>query len=640
MLSSIHYTLNCLLAVILIGFVQIQPINAQSIWLESKILDGSASTMINHMTSDSGILESAHGALINYNPTVDLSSSSVSLQLSENELQQCHIFTVFQPDAYNTEGLIWSIKDENHESLSLTNQRIVDFHQGKFMNFLDQNHTAAQINSYQHYKSDFKGNSLSIGGLFSNNAIPVRTFEGQLAELIVFNNVLAPSSRARLESALAIKYSISLDANQNYLDALGRVIWDVEKEETYSNRVAGIGKSDVFHLNQKQSKSQLIHGTFSIGKGGIYPSNPENPSFINDQSYLLWGDNGASLEFEKSIETPDKIQRKWKMINSNMSCEDSFAITIEDVQFSNELADDEYLWMALSTDEGFAFGSTQYHKLDPNKNNTIHGASFALSPSTSNYFTFLKAKDLWAELNIRHSMCSANVAGAITCSPQGDHYPMELQLYSVNDAIRETKIIHQTENVSFSDLDQGEYRLQIRDSRHQIWEKRIFINSDDIPTPNVKQSYTIFNDKTILDPNFNEDNGASITWVLPDGTIAHQSTLRLVQEGEHELIIAKNDCFSTFPFEVYSEVSNINELNIGPNPTLNGHFKLSASLHQSSTYSITISTLSGQQISHREYPIQKYINQTLFVPDSGMYLITLQSGNSTATKKLISTISK
>ncbi|NNK69924.1 MAG: choice-of-anchor D domain-containing protein [Flavobacteriaceae bacterium] len=140
------------------------------------------------------------------------------------------------------------------------------------------------------------------------------SLNARIAEVITFDSRLADAdltqARNRVQSYLAVKYGITLGANgtsQDYVDSNGTVIWDQSANAGFNYDIAGIGRDDDSELLQKQSSSVNnatdgtgpIEGVLTMGLTDIYTTNNENittnSNTFNDGEYLMWGNNGASL---------------------------------------------------------------------------------------------------------------------------------------------------------------------------------------------------------------------------------------------------------------------------------------------------------------------------------------------------------
>lgn len=619
----------------LLWMLNIPTASSQLIWLESQFISDNKIALVDLTKQSAEVHHSNESNLINYNPASSFNQNEIDFELDLEHLNQCNIFTIYKSSSHAQESLIWSIKDASKERLSLTDQRIVDFGQGKFMNFLDNTPAKPQINTYQHYKKDFIGNALTLGGQFSNSKIPVGLFEGNLAEIIVFNQVLAPSSKSRLESALAIKYSVSLSEGHNYVDASGKVIWDAEENASFSNRIAGLGRSDVLHLNQKQSKSELGNGFIAFGIIDISTANYQNNSKQADQSYLMWGDDNGLLEFEKRSGKPAKLLRNWKMIAERYNGERNFKIQFKHNGMFNELDKNEYLWLAISKNQNYSIEDTKYYRFDKEESNPIHETIFDLSDISDKYFSFIKAPKVWADIEIIHSDCAEGKPGSISFIPIGGTAPYHVDIKSNKDNYKESITLNDKSKIEIEGLETGQYTFIITDKDEVKWQTIIYINSSEIPVPKLNSKYFLDNTSMELDAGVEIPQNASLTWISPDGSTRNEESIYLEQGGLHHLQIEMNGCISLFPFDVIAIENNISNLSVNPNPTINGYFELNASLKEAIPYSIIINSLDGRLISNFSFQSAKYIHQTLTVPTSGVFMITLVSGSSRMTKKLV-----
>lgn len=86
----------------------------------------------------------------------------------------------------------------------------------------------------------------------------VASFDGYIPEFIVFNRMLTPAERLRVESGLALRYGLTLYSS--YLDSRGNLLWNFATNKAYHHRVAGIIRDD-------ESKEALQGKT--IGKATV-----------------------------------------------------------------------------------------------------------------------------------------------------------------------------------------------------------------------------------------------------------------------------------------------------------------------------------------------------------------------------------
>jgi hypothetical protein len=179
------------------------------------------------------------------------------------------------------------------------------------------------------------GNTLSgtfTAGIGADPASSSTRWDGEIAELIIYNYRVPQAERWQIESYLGIKYGITIGANgtsQDYVDSDARVIWDQSDNVGYNYNVTGIGKDNASELEQKQSKTVNTTNDITVGIKQIANTNQENVcEFFADKTFLMWGHNNGSTsagtditkDFSSGIvgetnsvsATP--INRIWKMV--------------------------------------------------------------------------------------------------------------------------------------------------------------------------------------------------------------------------------------------------------------------------------------------------------------------------------------
>ncbi|MCY1660195.1 beta strand repeat-containing protein [Chryseobacterium sp. SL1] len=144
--------------------------------------------------------------------------------------------------------------------------------------------------------TSFNGSTTSsIGNTLGIGQSPGYQYTGVIPEVIIYNVDIGPANRAKVESYLAIKYGVTLNAGgTSYVNSDGGTIWATNA--TYKNNVAGIGRDDASDLNQKQSGSiNIVSPQIACSLGTIAANNQANTNtFAADKNFLTWADNGLS----------------------------------------------------------------------------------------------------------------------------------------------------------------------------------------------------------------------------------------------------------------------------------------------------------------------------------------------------------
>lgn len=183
-------------------------------------------------------------------------------------------------------------------------------------------------------------------------------FNGRIGELIVYNNSasITNTQRLQIESYLALKYGLTLSPASpvDYLSSDSTVkMWTAASNVGFGRHITGIGRDSINTLNQKQSIS--ADTGFVIISLGVDTSatNAANPNTItNDKSFLVFGDNGAALNFTRTVagltDVNVSLARTWKLQKTAWADQDITFVT------NNSMAMPQYL--LISTDTTFGTG--------------------------------------------------------------------------------------------------------------------------------------------------------------------------------------------------------------------------------------------------------------------------------------------
>ncbi len=139
-------------------------------------------------------------------------------------------------------------------------------------------------------------------------------FEGDIAEVLVFDKVLTAVERARVETYLAIKYGVTrsvaglTEADEDYLAADGGIIWNTDTQG-YNNDIFGIGRDDLSCFEQLKSKS--------INSDALVTMELDSVAFRDNDSFIISGNDNAPVEAIDNTERPaginSRLNREWRV---------------------------------------------------------------------------------------------------------------------------------------------------------------------------------------------------------------------------------------------------------------------------------------------------------------------------------------
>lgn len=273
--------------------------------------------------------------IFNFNPAIRFDGSddrlTTTLDIGEDVFEDLTIFSVYEPDV-DSAGGPWGNDDGGWDRFildlaSLNNtistgaggtpannkQNITDLFQtvlptlatlqydedvtdGSFVHV--NGSTTATFTAGQGPQSD---SNFSIGWDGDDN-----NFDGDVAEVVIFDSLLTAVQRQRIESYLAIKYGLTLDAGKDYTNAAGTILYhSTTTHSSYTNDIAGIGRDDTQSLLQEKSKSMSSDAIVTVATS----------TTLDNNDFLLWGnDDGSTSEVTSNLPggVSKRLGRIWR----------------------------------------------------------------------------------------------------------------------------------------------------------------------------------------------------------------------------------------------------------------------------------------------------------------------------------------
>lgn len=210
----------------------------------------------------------------------------------------------------------------------------------------------------------------------------------RIGEFILYSETQTPTERQRVNSYLGIKYGITLEQPQNYLNSDETMTWNSGMNTIFNHNIFGIGRDDMSVLNQKVSNSineenniMLIAATtndFILPNADI-----SRVPFSEDKTFLVMGDNNVQdLPLVGFGTTSGKIiQRRW--LAQKMNNMDPIWLQVDLSRYTDILPTDK-IFMLVADDAGF----TQNVQMVPATGFVNGKAVFNYSFPMHQYFTF------------------------------------------------------------------------------------------------------------------------------------------------------------------------------------------------------------------------------------------------------------
>ncbi|MBP1672697.1 MAG: hypothetical protein H6Q25_512 [Bacteroidetes bacterium] len=283
--------------------------------------------------------------LINFNPTIQFDGVNDYLkgQLNYGIFGQNYFTTFSVVKSSGSDKYIWSqysyrTNSASHSILtqqrvgaytlfrygtnSLTTPTLLSVRRSLSNNFhLFYNGTNESSGSITGFTGSFIGNNLLIG---SRGNPPSNTFNGQIAEMMIFNRSLSDMEENEINSYLAVKYGLHMTIN--YLASNGGTIWNQSTDGAYNNGIFGIGKDNINALHQQISSSTSNSYSFlTISTDTNFTLlNSQHAAITNNVSFLMLGSNSNNdflfqfSEFNASTYS-SRIDYEWLVQSTNFS---------------------------------------------------------------------------------------------------------------------------------------------------------------------------------------------------------------------------------------------------------------------------------------------------------------------------------
>ena len=186
---------------------------------------------------------------------------------------------------------------------------------------------------------------------YHDGASEGNSFYGEISEFIYCNEPTSFTSaqRQKTDTYLAIKYGITLDQSTalNYVNSAGNIIYNTTNPAAiggyfeYNNDIAGIGRDDASELIQLKSKSENDNSILTIERAS---------SIGNDDTWLIWGNDGASTAETDALTMPDtidmRISRVWRVAETNEVGNTSITFDLDELGLTSKTASELSLLVA------------------------------------------------------------------------------------------------------------------------------------------------------------------------------------------------------------------------------------------------------------------------------------------------------
>ena len=620
-----------LLFVMVVTPVFSQTYDESSLWIKPSILE---------RNKEKDSLET----FLNYHSTVDFNDRSI-LSLQKKLNRDNTYFIVFKERPIDSlDGYIPSMVEtvfaEFHYNGSIFKVSENYFHSDKVLRLK---------------KGDFKtGMLLNYSGSFERkpnkniNFTFIRDKKNiALYEVLIIPSRLPKEKKAAVQTYLSVKYGVSLDKGQDYMSNDKTTLWEYEKNKKHSNRITGLGREDFFGLYQKQTQNST-DSLMGMSLGSVETYNNLNKEVLQDKSYLIYGDNGNSLSFEKVDGKPfEKLKRSWKFLKTRNFETDSLHIRFDPKQLSeNWKEEDFYLYMNNSESNPISLESLKVVKgVFQDSILVFKGTELGKTKYTEGYFTIYKKDRFEAETKYVND-CEAGdylnlkiIGGVspydITIKGADTEIPTWNRKVSNKESV--LKNLPTGEGLSLAIKDAVGNRISIPMTSNNKEEIPVFLNS----------SWNLENNGGVLvSPWISEEiskNDLQFEWRFKGEVVGTQEQLTAIIAGDYSLKVSSKMGCVILPFQVQPLTLDEKETpiikgenGIYPNPVKAGEeFTIKVNLPKTSDLRINIYTLKGQFLHSKTFLDTDYVEYQNTLNTAGVYLVILKSAHDTQILKLV-----
>lgn len=580
--------------------------------------------------------------VINFYSALSVNDQNIMDEInSSQKLEDATVFVVLKPNFLQEEYQLLDINSTDRQ-ISIQSDRIKSKKELKIKNF---NSPKPYFFSYlESYEQKSITDTIQSDSL-SKNTYPSK-FEGDVAEVIFYPQLLSKLERRKVETYLSLKYGISLPLNSDYINSKNDTIWKSDESKTFLYRVSGIGRDITGNFNHKQS-ANVDDGQFlTVGLGNkIETKNELNKKSMHDINYVLWGDDFGDLSFLQEKQTPEVyvFNRTWKtkLIGEGMKSQNYiFSFDTDLIQSPSEEKKSEALkeeasnsqepelkyWLVFAPDnsEKLNVNSAEFIQsvTIPKEGGRIDFSDIPLKNQTESFlFSIVKAPELFALVETTEKNCQSDVHLKII----GGVAPYTIGFYS--DEKQKFPILEKSENeFDIVNLTGGHYICKITDAFNQTSEQTIFINSDTQGAFELENIFLKEGENLTLDLKELQNNTISeIVWTKDNQEIGWGEKHTVREEGSYNInYLTEKGCPQTTSF-IVTKIPAVEWSGVYPNPVrINEPFFVKLENTSLSKVRITITDFSGRIIKSKLLKEGSEIYSDTFF-QQGTYHITIES---------------
>jgi len=506
---------------------------------------------------------------------------------------------------------LWSLESDDTTRMIMTSERFVDLEKGVYSNTSSSIHEA-QLNSYTHQRNREEEGHWKLA-LFSSPVsadLPVVSSDMQVGELIIYDRALSEKERIQVESYLALKYGLALQhpIRTVYLDSDGEAIWSDEDAGQYIHRIAAVGRDLGACFDNRQSANVAADNPISIAFTRHAERNALNTHAPGNREYLIWSDNGASLELSQSYADLQSLERVWKI--NDLTYTGRPTEILLDTRKLAIAEHDGHWWLQIKRD-----GLPELIRGSEMDKGIVRfdSISWDTDGSGSDRFTFLPGGDMMPALKITAPECGAE-NGEIRMRCHGGEAPYTYAVREGNRLVFEDRT---SSEVLIDNLSGGVYQVFITDHTGTEWRDNVILTSsapdkycvpESISMP-AKGSLRLTRADLCASPA-SRVSLVDHAGTNPDGEIS------ISKSGEYFIEIEEDECVTVRRLQVNAKATSVFEqVSVFPNPLKAGQ-EVTYRIILKARHEVTLSLYdaSGRIVIDRKVGDSQVINGNLGTP--------------------------
>ncbi|MGG8495189.1 T9SS type A sorting domain-containing protein [Tenacibaculum sp. TC6] len=581
--------------------------------------------------------------MINYHKVISFNGIDDYLEISKSiaDLSQVTIFTVFQSEKSSEEKEVWKLQGEE-STIGLTTQRTFNSEKEAYYKGTEEGiailHTYLQLYRTQQALPNSK-TFLRIGTIDEKSEN--RFFKGKFAEFLAFNRRLRGKTRQKYETALAIKYGITLTNGENYITSNKKVIWDAEEDGSYTHNIIGIGRDDEMEVYQKQSTSANAPEFMVLSATQKATSNQQNTSELTNRNFIVVGDNNASLTTRES----DGLifsNRQWMVKTTGVKSKETVTqVQVNVTEMFDQLYElDNYLLVIASEATGDFSTNENNRYIKPNSLSsegilTFDNLIWNTGKTDKEIFTFAIKKPLEATLTNESPLICPQGYTTLQYEAKGGIAPYTYTLKNNGLAIKEWV---STENLALENIGKGNYTLEVKDYLGDIINAEYTITEQKALTFSLGEDQTLKFEQTLpLQAEISEvDAVEKYEWKNENGEIiGTEKTQEITTSGLYTLSVTTNSgCTYSDSIEIHD--SYIRAFTLFPNPTKDGNYSIDVEIGEKANIEVQVFNAVGGVINTYQVKNRNKVSiKGKIIKTTGLYEVILTTPKETVVKKLI-----